>query len=37
MLCKAVREGGVAWIDRIVRHTQDQDRFDRMVEAGWQE
>ncbi len=37
MLCKAVREGGVAWIDRIVRHTQDQDRFDRMVEEGWQE
>jgi len=37
MLCKAVREGGVVWIDRIVRHDSDTGRFDRMAEEGWQE
>lgn len=31
------REGGVAWIDRIVRHDNDKSRFDRMAEEGWQE
>lgn len=37
MLRKAVRDGGVAWIDRIVRHGHDKNRFDRMAEEGWQE
>lgn len=37
MLRKAVREGGVAWIDRIIRHDSDKSRFDRMAEEGWQE
>jgi nitrogen fixation protein NifX len=37
MLRKAVREGGVVWIDRIVRHDSDTGRFDRMAEEGWQE
>jgi len=37
MLRKAVRDGGVAWIDRIVRHDHDKSRFDRMAEEGWQE
>ena len=37
MLRKAVREGGVAWIDRIVHHDSDAGRFDRMAEEGWQE
>ena len=34
---KAVRDGGVAWIDRIVRHDNDAGRFDRMAEEGWRE
>lgn len=37
MLCKAVRDGGVAWIDRVVHRTHDKSRFDRMAEEGWQE
>ena len=31
----AIRDGGVPWIDKIVR--QDASRFDRMAEEGWQE
>lgn len=36
---KAVREGGVAWIDKHLRHERHDDtrRFDRMAEEGWQE
>ncbi|KAF7599006.1 MAG: nitrogen fixation protein NifX [Candidatus Dactylopiibacterium carminicum] len=34
----AVREGGVPWVDRILRRSQTDDgRFDRMEEEGWQE
>lgn len=33
----AVHDGGVAWIDRIVRREADADRFERMAEEGWQE
>jgi nitrogen fixation protein NifX len=33
----SVREGGVAWIDRILHRNVDEGRFDRMVEEGWQE
>jgi len=36
-LRRAVHDGGVAWIDRIVRRDADADRFDRMAEEGWQE
>lgn len=35
-LSKAVRDGGVAWIDKHVRR-EGSDRFDRMLEEGWQE
>lgn len=31
----AVRDGGVPWVDRLVR--RDASRFDRMAEEGWQE
>lgn len=31
----AIREGGVPWIDKLVR--RDASRFDRMAEEGWQE
>lgn len=33
----AVRDGGVPWIDRVVRRADDVDRFDRMAEEGWEE
>ena len=33
----AVREGGVAWIDRVLQRDTDTSRFDRMAEDGWQE
>ena len=36
-LRKAIHEGGIAWIDRIVRRDCDGDRFERMLEEGWQE
>ncbi len=36
-LRKAIRTGGVAWIDRHIRRDGDSRRFDRMAEEGWQE
>lgn len=36
-LRRAVHDGGVAWVDRVVRRDGDADRFDRMAEEGWQE
>ena len=36
-LRKAIHEGGIAWVDRIVRRDCDGDRFERMLEEGWQE
>ena len=36
-LRKAIRAGGVAWIDRHIRRDDDSHRFDRMAEEGWQE
>ena len=36
-LRRSVREGGVPWIDRILRKNADTQRFDRMAEEGWQE
>jgi nitrogen fixation protein NifX len=36
-LRKAIREGGVAWIDKLIRREVDARRFDRMAEEGWQE
>ncbi|SDG57380.1 NifB/NifX family molybdenum-iron cluster-binding protein [Propionivibrio dicarboxylicus] len=36
-LRRAAHDGGVAWIDRIVRRAADADRFERMAEEGWQE
>jgi len=32
-----MREGGVPWIDKAMRHNADSSRFDRMAEEGWQE
>ncbi|HEX8963967.1 MAG TPA: NifB/NifX family molybdenum-iron cluster-binding protein [Rhodocyclaceae bacterium] len=36
-LRRAVREGGVPWIDKALNRGKDAARFDRMVEEGWQE
>ena len=36
-LSAAVRDGGIAWVDRIVRRSDDVGRFDRMADEGWQE
>jgi nitrogen fixation protein NifX len=36
-LRKAIRTGGVAWIDKHIKHDGDTARFDRMAEEGWQE
>ena len=36
-LRRAIRAGGVAWIDRHVRRDVAADRFERMAEEGWQE
>lgn len=33
----SVRDGGVVWIDRALKKNPDEQRFDRMVEEGWQE
>ena len=33
----AIRDGGVSWIDRVVRRANDSSRFERMAEEGWQE
>ncbi len=33
----AIREGGIAWIDKLVKRGGDGSRFDRMAEEGWQE
>ena len=36
-LRKAVREGGIVWIDKLIKRDHDSHRFDRMAEEGWQE
>lgn len=36
-LRKAIRVGGVAWIDKHIKREGDSHRFDRMAEEGWQE
>lgn len=36
-LVKAMRDGGVPWIDKVLRRGADAGRFDRMADEGWQE
>ena len=36
-LRRAIRDGGVPWIDRWVRRSDEPDRFERMAQEGWQE
>ena len=36
-LQKAVREGGVPWVDKALGRNKDTSRFDKMAEEGWTE
>ncbi|MBU1235564.1 MAG: nitrogen fixation protein NifX [Gammaproteobacteria bacterium] len=36
-LQKAVREGGVPWVEKALGRDKDDGRFARMAEEGWQE
>jgi nitrogen fixation protein NifX len=36
-LQKAVREGGVPWVEKALARDKDAGRFDRMADEGWQE
>lgn len=38
-LRKAIRDGGIAWVDKAMRRSRraDDGRFDRMADEGWQE
>lgn len=36
-LQKAVRDGGVPWVEKALGRTKDASRFERMAAEGWQE
>jgi nitrogen fixation protein NifX len=36
-LQRAVREGGVPWLEKAIGRDKDAGRFDRMADEGWQE
>jgi nitrogen fixation protein NifX len=36
-LRRAVRQGGVPWVDKALNRTKDDGRFERMADEGWQE
>jgi nitrogen fixation protein NifX len=36
-LQRAVRSGGVPWVEKALGRTKDAGRFDRMASEGWQE
>lgn len=36
-LRRAIREGGVAWVEKALCRDKDAGRFDRMADEGWQE
>jgi nitrogen fixation protein NifX len=36
-LQRAVREGGVPWVEKAIGRDKDVKRFDRMADEGWQE
>jgi nitrogen fixation protein NifX len=36
-LQRAVREGGVPWVEKAIGRGKDAGRFDRMADEGWQE
>lgn len=33
----AIRDGGIAWVDKALRKTSDAARFERMAADGWEE
>jgi len=36
-LQKAVRDGGIPWVEKALGRTKDAGRFERMASEGWQE
>jgi nitrogen fixation protein NifX len=36
-LSVAIRDGGIAWVDKALRKSSDVTRFDRMAADGWEE
>ena len=32
-----IRDGGIPWVDKALRKTNDDSRFDRMAEESWEE
>jgi nitrogen fixation protein NifX len=36
-LQKAMREGGVPWLEKALNRNKDAGRFERMADEGWQE
>ena len=36
-LRNAIREGGISWIDKLLKRDNDSQRFERMAQEGWQE
>jgi nitrogen fixation protein NifX len=36
-LRRAIREGGIPWVDKALKRDKDDGRFNRMAEEGWQE
>jgi len=36
-IVRAVREGGIPWVDKALRKDGDASRFDRMAADGWEE
>ena len=36
-LQKAVRDGGVPWVEKAIGTNKDDGRFERMADEGWQE
>lgn len=36
-LRRAIRDGGIPWVDKALKRDKDDRRFDRMAEEGWQE
>lgn len=36
-LQRAVKDGGVPWVDKAMKRGATADRFERMAEEGWQE
>lgn len=36
-ISRAIRHGGMSWVDRVLRKKDDPSRFERMAADGWEE